>query len=671
MLLWHGDAKVSLGWMLFAGGVVWAGYTLLYCLLNPAVLDEVVIPAQIIAGAVHYPEGHPHNIYYQEAFSLTNYLAAAGLRLGLDALALSRIRNAWFLFSSVYTSFALALLLIRQPRWAHVSGVLTACNLIVPFGGAYPIFVPPAFWSHGHIGLQTALLSAALLLAGYARTGGFLLGLLPSVHAAMALVLWPWGLAYLFARKLRQAVIPLVCGVIACAILAAIIWLQAPSSRVLPPYDPQLDGRAVLEAFTTYTDVHRQLPSLFSLAYLANSLAFFVLGALFLWSPGKPDAAAPSPSARSTGAWLLLLAAISWAIVYAAWIVHRWHGILPTWVSVVMPYRFSNVSATLILPLSVALLARLDERVGTGGRRVLMLLTIALLVAAGHQTLMTGGWSSAMQPRDLLIVVLWGFVLGGYLCTPGSGWDTRLLGFRLAIAGSSAILGFGIYAAVGRRPTIEFGLAMACAGSALAIVQTVSRGWRTEDRGRRWSFIDVAFAVVCIAAGLATLHNRYPDRAVGTAGMTISAFDRELSEWLSQHAGSQELIAVPVDPVLELQAKTAHPVLAEAETLWLMSYSPKLAGVVGAIARDIYGVDYTDTSQIERLKRTGTPTDPVWLDAWRTRSPAAWASLRRKYGVRLVLSSTPLQLPVAMAGTEWSVYEIPAEVPTNENDSPR
>jgi hypothetical protein len=382
------------------------------------------------------------------------------------------------------------------------------------------------------------------------------------------------------------------------------------------------------------------------------------LGALFLWS--SPTAGASSSRVRSIGAWLLVLAALSWTIVYASWILHRWYGTLPTWVSVFMPYRFSNVSAGLILPLTVALLARLDERLCTAGRGVLTLLTSALLIVAGMQTLLTGEWSRAMQPRDYLIFVLWGFVLGGYLFQPRSVPARRLFAVRLAIAGAAVIVGLGIYAALGQsRPPIEFGAGMALMCSALAIIQKVPRGWRIDGPWRRWHLLDGMFALVCIAAGLATLHNRYPDRTMGTAGMTVSGFDRELNAWLSQHAGTRELIVAPIDPVLELQAKTAHPVLAEAETLWLMSYAPRLSGVIGAITRDVYGVDYTDTSQLERLRRTGSLSDPVWLEAWKARPRAAWAALRQKYGVRLVLSSAPLDLPIALRGTDWVLYEIP------------
>jgi hypothetical protein len=481
--VWYDGEGVSLGRMLVAGALVWAGYTLLYSVLNPALLDEVVIPAQIIAGAVRYPASHPHDIYYRDAFSLINYLAAGGMRLGLDAIAISRIRNAWFLFSSVYTSFALALLLTRQPRWAHVSGVLTACNVAVPLGGAYPIFVPPSFWSHGHIGLQTALLTTVLFLAGYARTGGFLLGLLPSIHAAMALVLWPWGAVFLLAHKLRRAVIPLMFGVTACALLAALIWVQAPSSRVAPLYDLQLDGAAVLQTFTTYTDVHRQLPPLLSLAYAVNTLAFLILGCLFLCEPQEPRREVSSPSVRAAGAWLLLLGAMSWTIVYVAWIAQVSLGTLPTWVNILMPYRFSNVSAMLTVPLSVALLARLYGRLGKAGRRVLTALTMTLLILAGLQTLMTGEWSSAMQPRDHLLVVLWGFVLGGCLCAPRSVPDTWLSAVRLAIAGAAMILAIGIYAVLGWRSTIEFGAATTLACTALAIGSRVAGGRRTEDLG--------------------------------------------------------------------------------------------------------------------------------------------------------------------------------------------
>ena len=362
---------------------------------------------------------------------------------------------------------------------------------------------------------NTALLTTVLLLAGYARTGGFLLGLLPSIHAAMALVLWPWGLLFLLAHKLRRAVIPLMFGVTACALLAALIWVHAPSSRGDPPYDLQLDGAAVFQTFTTYTDVHRQLPPLVSLAYVVNTLAFLILGSLFLWLPSKPCREVSSPSVRAVGAWLLLLGAMSWTIVYASWIAHRSLGTLPTWVYIFMPYRFSNVCSVLLLPLSVALLARLDGRLCIAGRRVLTALTMALIILAGLQTLMTENWSSAMQPRDHLLVVLWGFVLGGCLGEPRSVPGRWLSAVRLAIAGATMILALAIYAVLGWRSTIEFGAATTLACTALAISRRVAGGWQTEDP-RGWQyFLDGAFALVCVAVGLATLHNRYPDRAVG------------------------------------------------------------------------------------------------------------------------------------------------------------
>jgi hypothetical protein len=445
-------------------------------------------------------------------------------------------------------------------------------------------------------------------------------------------------------------------------LVAVVIWFHAPSTRVDPAYDQPLDGATVFQSFVRYTDVHRQLPSLSSLAYSVNSVAFLVLGGLFLVSPRLPLTEAHSGSVRATGAWLLLLVAMSWTIVYVSWIAHRWLGALPAWISVWMPYRFSNVSAALILPLGVALLARLYERLSRDSRSVLTALTIALLIAAGLQALMTAQWSSAMQPRDHLIVVLLGIVLGGYLGEPGFIPDRRLTAARLAIIGATSVLGVSIHAALGWRSAIEFGAALVFACGGLAIGRKATGGRRTAALGKERYFLDGALALVCVAAGLATLQNRYPDRLMGTAGMTVSAFDRELSAWLTRHAGAHELIVAPFDPVLELQAKTAHPVLVEAETLWLMAYSPRLSGVIGAIARDVYGVDYSATSQIGRLSRTGSPADPIWLEAWRARPLAAWGGLRRKYGIRLVLSRTPLDLPVVMRGAEWMLYEIPEGV---------
>ena len=55
---------------LAGGALIWLLYSLLSLALNGVALDELVTPAQIIAGAVQYPPGHPHEIAYLRFYSL-------------------------------------------------------------------------------------------------------------------------------------------------------------------------------------------------------------------------------------------------------------------------------------------------------------------------------------------------------------------------------------------------------------------------------------------------------------------------------------------------------------------------------------------------------------------------------------------------------------------------
>jgi hypothetical protein len=143
----------------------------------------------------------------------------------------------------------------------------------------------------------------------------------------------------------------------------------------------------------------------------------------------------------------------------------------------------------------------------------------------------------------------------------------------------------------------------------------------------------------------------------------ISQYDRELSQWLAAHARPGEMILPAITPQTKLQPRTGHPVLMEAESLYLMSYMPSLAPTIGTMARDLYGVDYADRDQIERVSRNGRLgfSSPFWHDAWKNRKRRDWQALGRKYGFRLTLSpnETPLDLPVVLPGTFWSLYEIP------------
>jgi hypothetical protein len=52
---------------------------------------------------------------------------------------------------------------------------------------------------------------------------------------------------------------------------------------------------------------------------------------------------------------------------------------------------------------------------------------------------------------------------------------------------------------------------------------------------------------------------------------------------------------------------------------------------------------------------------PVWREIWKERKREEWQALGRKYDFRLVLApiDSSLDLPIALPGRYWNLYEIP------------
>ena len=140
----------------------------------------------------------------------------------------------------------------------------------------------------------------------------------------------------------------------------------------------------------------------------------------------------------------------------------------------------------------------------------------------------------------------------------------------------------------------------------------------------------------------------------------MSDEDRSLDDWFRRHAAADEIVLTPILPRAELQSKVTHPVLFELETLWLIAYMPRLAPVIGEMAKDLYGVDYTNPKQ-QLCSGGGLSTYcRAWTAAWERRSRDEWKALSAKYDFRLVLAppTTMVHLDAAWTGRQWTLYEI-------------
>jgi hypothetical protein len=635
-------------------------------------LDESVQPAQIITGLVQYPPGHPHDVFYAEAYSLGNYLSAAVLQLTHSTWVVSAFRNWLTLFCATFLPFALAVLLTGAPAWGFVASALTLTEAAIAFQGVYPLWVFPASYSTGNTSLHIALLAALLVLAGRQRLGGVLVGMLPAIHPALAVLAWVWTAVFVFvhrqrwpARQLVTLSAALSVGFGACLALGSIVLLQIIriNSSGAAPYTPaDIDGNLVRREYIAITDVHRRLFEFPSVAYLLNPAAFAAISSLLVWAAWRRRRTGRSLAGDGYLGWIVMIGGLAWLTIYSAGLFQWVFGSLPDLVGTLMPYRLSNVTALLLIPLAVSGIAASTRDTAT--RHWLVWgLTGLLLLAAGVRV---------VQDRDSVfrngLFVILGVFLG--LETGEFHREWRRTVTVVCVVGALGALAWKL----GLRHEVVYLLA-SCLLVSLVLFGSDDVGMRPERGARRmlapiWGAL---FALGCAGAilgsSLATSIWDRGDMVFDVYGNptqrwdAMSAYDWTLDDWLRTHTHPDAMILSGVWPRSELQQKIGHPVLFELETLPNLTYLPTVAASTGEMARDLYSVDYSRPDLLAQNLVDGRLEmyNPVWYAAWQSRTRAEWQALAQKYAFHLVLSPTSVQLdlPVALPGPVWTLYTIP------------
>jgi hypothetical protein len=659
--IWGDGQETTPGRMLLGGAIIWAAYSAIHLLVNGVVLDEAVVPAQIIAGSVRYPAGHPHEIYHTQIFNLANYLAAGLWAVIPDALLLSGLRNFILLFLNAFLPFGFVIVLTRQPLWGHVAASLTVAQVGgAPFAGIYPISVFPTFYSTGQIGLQIALLSVLSLLGRFSKLAGLLFGLLPSVHGFYALPVWLWGGAHLVITRGRQSglsksrfAVAAAVGVMICLIVLGTIRLTASNVRGEPPYDVRGDDEVIYEQFTKNSDMLRQPLSPASLGYLVNPGAFFLLGGRLLWRARRQrEIAGPAHQALVS---LMLLGGMLWVYVYGTWLFQTLGGELPAFVQISMPARFSNITAMLLLPLTVAAIVYsqhdLPQRLALTARMLFIgMIPLTAIIAMAQ---------SRFSPEPMFM--LWGTLVATEVFAI-RGEDRR----RLLIV----LMGIGVGMVLAQLGNTLFLTSFLLSAGILGLAARATRS--RQPFPQHWHpWTARGLVVACLFASSASL--------LGSSEwmkIKLTQEDRELEAWLRANSASSDMILTPYNFMPVLQIKTGHPVLMEHETLWAMSYMPGLAPVLGMMSRELYGIDYSHAGSLDRLKSRDCSEfwvrlcKDAYFEAWRTRTGADWQSLARKYRFHFVFSppEMPLQLPVARSWSSgWTLYVIPRDESEQED----
>jgi hypothetical protein len=534
------------------------------------------------------------------------------------------------------------------------------------------MWIFPDGYSHGHLGLQAAVLIPALLLASCWGMGGFLLGVLPTLHFSMVTIVWPWSFCFLTLSKSRprgadrkRLIAGLCAGLALCAILGFVIFVRTSGTTFGPPYQVQTDGGLVYNNFTALTDYHRRPFTFLSLGYLVASVAFVAIAGLLLGARKEPATGNQATFCRRSLVWFLLLGGFAWGVVFGTRLLQILAGSLPQYLQIAMPYRLSNIPVLLLIPLTVAAFAAVFTTMSPDLRGVSLGLLAIMIVATGFLLALEQGsfrWPYRSWIASHLLFVTWGVLFAFDLFTHRARRN-RLLPSLLMTAALAASM-FVLYPQT--RAGVFF---LAGLVSTLAFLSASS--WLTVQMKRDWTLTYRWSSLVLLCGCALTIAAALPGRRVNLIDgdapnqerpYLLYAYDRELNAWLSKNTSPNEMILPPLYPATGLQAKTGHPVLMEWETVYLLTYMPNLAPTIGSMMHDLFGIDYSGPQAAQAIAQHQR-IDPqiAWQSSWKERKLAEWQTLSRKYGFRLVLSmsSLPLDLPVALPGKTWTLYTIP------------
>lgn len=590
------------------GILFWLGFGVIAVLLRGVRWEETYERAQVLAGMVVYPAGHPFLRYAQDAYTTQYYLSTAILRLIPGPLGVCAFRNVLFLWATTVPVFLMTFLVSRKALFAHVAVVLILVGVLQPLATYYPLFVWPTRFSSGHIGMACALLVLCLLTLGRLRLGFFLLGLLPCIHVGQAPVLFATaGLMVALEgwRKDERERLAKPCLWGGLGLLISLgIWIAIRAWSLPPPlagpYFSIEDAMGLWREYISGEDVHRSLARFGS---LENSiLAVFtaaVLGILATKDSKRDDLS------RIFLVYGLVAAAVAFVGIGGERILG---SSTPFWLIGWMPQRMLNHVVVILMVISLGMLGRCAKPAAGYGALAVVL---ALLVL-----------------RHLFTAILPGDVLQRYLSA------TEVVAFGAAgCAAAATVLKFELRSrfwvpviAVGLAPLAwfhQFGAGGFVSG--FALVWALSKmGTDAGPCTRRRKKLAIVLCGTLL--GLLMLE-QWRTRE----HLPVTGFQRQVKAYLEKQGEPGAMLLTP-HWWIGYQEATDHPVMYTYETPQFMSYMPSLSPSIFKMRRDLYGF------------QQGVSWD-YSLDAWKSRSPEEWIALGREYSFRYVVSPNWLKLP--------------------------
>jgi hypothetical protein len=580
--------------------------------------DECYERAQVLAGLVQYPAGHPLYQYAHNAFSLQYHLSALLFELIPSAALLCALRQTLAICATVMPVFLLANLISGRIMPGYVAAALALFGSLRAFASYYPIFDWPDKFTCGHIGMGFMLITLYLALRGSTGTALFGLGASPAIHVGQTPVLALTMMLHTIGKALRErdrrwvrhAAPLLIAGVAVSA--GTWLWIHAQwaSAPAAGPYAE--NPSTAVELWRGYShgeDIHRVFPR-FNPSLHSHLLALMALslGGLALLRRARRE--------KNIAAWLLVYIALSVAVFYGVMAAESIMGDnLPPIATIWMPYRLMNHVAVILL----AMAAGIAGSAAFGAPALAAAAAYPLISSLFSFIMPEPLWQRYMNAPEAAVFFLVGAAAA--VITRDSSKKALYLTFPVFLA-------IALFH--------QFGAA--CMGAGYAAVWVSARVVRT---GPWWRQATAAFLV---AATAMMLSNQWEHRA----DPPVTAFQREVRAYLDAHGPAQAMLVIPHWEI-DYQEATGHPVLYTFETPQLLTYMPAIAPTVINMRKDIYDIV---------LGR-------MWyydLDAWKNRTRGEWRELAERYKFHYVISpnTVGLDLEPVVRGQRETMYALDA-----------
>lgn len=625
---------------------MWCALSVVFVALRGVQWDEQLEMAQIIVGKVVYPDGHPLTICAKNALNLQIYATSGVLWLSDSIWLTCAFRNLLFMMMTVLPIYYMAAKLSGRSSVGHLAVLVLLIGMHEPFFGNYRLWTWPGFHSTGQVGRGYALLLLTFLCTKQWRTGAFFLGLMPCFHIGQM----PPCLALAFiiclvacVQKEHRAVLsslPCLGGGLGVCVL---IWMsRGLFSTEFPTEGAYFSTEDSMSVWTSYIsiDALRALPG--SSVRYTNS--FLVMGMSLLLVAGVARLEFKQRERFGPWCWVAVYVGLCGLIVWGCMGIHALTGSqVPYLVISWMPYRFTNHADMLIVVLLTCVLCSTIVRDRDEPKQKVL----------GYIFLAAALFYGASRP--LLPLFIPETIYERYLAT-GEG----LMFFLCAVCAYLLFVQLkgdsrfrGVWAGAGILFCLvalwahQFGAFCLLVGFISAwLGDTLLRRMDEASLREKKPFLLRGLGIVTVLFLLSVSISGWQ----GRSSIPVTSFDTALVSYLDSVGDSDAMLVARPDQYM-LQSRVSNPVIMDCILPPWIPYMPSVGPSIQKIHKDIFGARF---DQIEGDATTS------WGVVWESRDELAWRSLADAYQFKYIVSpnTIPLQLPVALAGEEQTLYRV-------------